>query len=132
MSKDKRDQIDKVRIDKWLWAARFFKTRSLAKAAIENGKVHIDGNKSKASRQLEVGILLTIRQGFDNKTVEVIALSEQRRGAPEAMLLYSETAESIELREKDSAQRKAANSAVVSDGRPNKKQRRQIHRFLSK
>ena len=93
--------------------------------------MHIDGNKSKASRQLEVGILLTIRQGFDNKTVEVIALSEQRRGAPEALLLYSETAESIALREKDSAQRKAANSSVISEGRPNKKQRRQIHRFLS-
>ena len=60
--------MEKVRIDKWLWAARFFKTRSLAKAAIENGKVHIDGNKSKASRQLEVGTVLTIRQGFDNKT----------------------------------------------------------------
>lgn len=123
--------MDKVRIDKWLWAARFFKTRSLAKSAIEGGKVHIDGNKSKASRQLEVGTVLAIRQGFDIKTVEVIALSEQRRGAPEAMLLYSETPESIELREKESAQRKAANSAVISDGRPNKKQRRQIHRFLS-
>jgi ribosome-associated heat shock protein Hsp15 len=120
-----------VRIDKWLWAARFFKTRSLAKSAIENGKVHIDGNKSKPSRQLEVGNVLTIRQGFDSKTVEVITLSEQRRGAPEAMLLYSETPESIELREKESAQRKAANGAVISDGRPNKKQRRQIHRFLS-
>jgi ribosome-associated heat shock protein Hsp15 len=131
MSKEQRQPLEKVRIDKWLWAARFFKTRSLAKAAIENGKVHIDGNKSKASRQLEVGTVISIRQGFDNKTVEVIALSEQRRGAPEAMLLFSETAESIALREKDSAQRKAANSAIVSDGRPNKKQRRQIHRFLS-
>ncbi len=126
-----KEPINKVRIDKWLWAARFFKTRSLAKSAIENGKVHIDGNKSKPSRQLEVGNVLTIRQGFDSKTVEVITLSEQRRGAPEAMLLYSETPESIELREKESAQRKAANGAVISDGRPNKKQRRQIHRFLS-
>ncbi len=126
-----KEPINKVRIDKWLWAARFFKTRSLAKSAIENGKVHIDGNKSKPSRQLEVGNVLTIRQGFDSKTVEVITLSEQRRGAPEAMLLYSETPESIELREKESAQRKAANGAVISDGRPTKKQRRQIHRFLS-
>jgi ribosome-associated heat shock protein Hsp15 len=126
-----KEPINKVRIDKWLWAARFFKTRSLAKSAIENGKVHIDGNKSKPSRQLEVGNVLTIRQGFDSKTVEVITLSEQRRGAPEAMLLYSETPESIELREKESAQRKAANGTVISDGRPNKKQRRQIHRFLS-
>ena len=133
MNKEKMDkaQIDKVRIDKWLWAARFFKTRSLAKAAIDNGKVHIDGNKSKASRQLEIGNVLTVRQGFDNKIIEVIALSEHRRGAPEAMLLYRETAESIELREKQSAERKATNSAAVSDGRPNKKQRRQIHRFLS-
>ena len=123
--------MDKVRIDKWLWAARFFKTRSLAKSAIEGGKVHIDGNKSKASRQLELGTILTIRQGFDSKTVEVIGLSEQRRGAPEALLLYSETAESIALREKDSARRKAANGSSISDGKPNKKQRRQIHRFLN-
>ncbi len=124
--------MDKVRIDKWLWAARFFKTRSLAKAAIEGGKVHIDGNKSKASRQLELGTILTIRQGFDSKTVEVIGLSEQRRGAPEALLLYRETDESIALREKNAAERKAFNqSSPTSDGRPNKKQRRQIHRFLT-
>ena len=123
--------MDKVRIDKWLWAARFFKTRSLAKSAIEGGKVQIDGNKSKASRQLELGTILTIRQGFDSKTVEVIGLSEQRRGAPEALLLYTETAESIALREKDSALRKADNGSSISDGKPNKKQRRQIHRFLS-
>lgn len=123
--------MDKVRIDKWLWAARFFKTRSLAKSAIESGKVHIDGNKSKASRQLEMGTILTISQGFDSKTVKVIGLSEQRRGAPEALLLYAETAESIALREKDSALRKAVNGSLISDGKPNKKQRRQIHRFLS-
>ena len=124
--------MDKVRIDKWLWAARFFKTRSLAKAAIEGGKVHIDGNKSKASRQLELGTVMTIRQGFDSKTVEVIGLSEQRRGAPEALLLYRETDESIALREKNTAERKAFNlSSPTSDGRPNKKQRRQIHRFLT-
>ena len=123
--------MNKVRIDKWLWAARFFKTRSLAKAAIESGKVHIDGNKSKASRQLELGTIMTIKQGFDSKTVEVIGLSETRRGAPEALLLYAETADSIALREKDSALRKAINGSSVSDGKPNKKQRRQIHRFLS-
>lgn len=123
--------MDKVRIDKWLWAARFFKTRSLAKAAIEGGKVHIDGNKSKASRQLELGTILSIRQGFDVKVVEVTGLSEQRRGAPEALLLYNETAESVTLREQNAAQRKAVNSSPASDGKPNKKQRRQIHRFLS-
>ena len=122
--------VDKVRIDKWLWAARFFKTRSLAKTAIEGGKIQIDGVKAKASRQLELGAILTIRQGLDTKTVVVSALSDQRRGAPEAMLLYSETAESVVLREENAAKRKAINNASVSDGKPNKKQRRQIHRFL--
>ncbi|MDO7635886.1 MAG: RNA-binding protein [Porticoccaceae bacterium] len=122
--------MDAVRIDKWLWAARFFKTRSLAKTAIEGGKIQIDGVKAKASRQLELGAILTIRQGLDTKTVVVSALSDQRRGAPEAMLLYSETAESVVLREENAAKRKAINNASVSDGKPNKKQRRQIHRFL--
>jgi ribosome-associated heat shock protein Hsp15 len=122
--------MDAVRIDKWLWAARFFKTRSLAKTAIEGGKIQIDGVKAKASRQLELGAILTIRQGLDTRTVVVSALSDQRRGAPEAMLLYSETAESVVLREENAAKRKAINNATVSDGKPNKKQRRQIHRFL--
>ena len=122
--------MDAVRIDKWLWAARFFKTRSLAKTAIEGGKIQIDGVKAKASRQLELGAILTIHQGLDTKTVVVSALSDQRRGAPEAMLLYSETAESVVLREENAAKRKAINNASVSDGKPNKKQRRQIHRFL--
>jgi len=122
--------MDAVRIDKWLWAARFFKTRSLAKTAIEGGKIQIDGVKAKASRQLELGAILTIRQGLDTRTVIVSALSDQRRGAPEAMLLYSETAESVVLREENAAKRKAINNASVSDGKPNKKQRRQIHRFL--
>ena len=122
--------MDAVRIDKWLWAARFFKTRSLAKTAIEGGKIQIDGVKAKSSRQLELGAILTIRQGLDTKTVVVSALSDQRRGAPEAMLLYSETAESVVLREENAAKRKAINNASVSDGKPNKKQRRQIHRFL--
>ena len=125
------DNTDKVRIDKWLWAARFFKTRALAKAAIENGKVQIDGQKSKPSRLLEAGVILTVRQGFDSKTIEVIGLSEQRRSATEAQKLYSETAESIEHREKLAAERKAFNVSTPVSERPNKKQRRQIHRFLN-
>ena len=122
--------MDKVRIDKWLWAARFYKTRSLAKSAIEGGKVHIDGQKSKPSRTLEIGVLLTLRQGEDVKTIEVIALSEHRRGAPEAQLLYSETENSIELREKKSSERAAFHGSMPTSIRPNKKQRRQIHRFI--
>ncbi len=123
--------LDKVRIDKWLWAARFFKTRSLAKQALEGGKVQCDGQRVKPSKDIAVGITLKIRQGFDDKTVLVQALSDQRRGAPEAQQLYEETADSIALREERAAQRKAGGLAgqLISDHRPNKKERRQIHRF---
>ena len=120
----------KVRLDKWLWAARFFKTRSLAKEAIDGGKIHCDGQRVKPSKEISVGITLTIRQDLDEKIILVLALSEQRRGAPEAALLYSETEASIAEREKRSAERKAGlASFIVSDHRPNKKERRQIHQF---
>lgn len=120
----------RVRIDKWLWAARFFKTRSLAKAAIEGGKVHCNGERCKCSRELELGHQLTIRQGFDEKTVIVRALEEQRRGAPEAARLYEETAESIARREQEAAQRKAQNAMMDQQAsRPTKQDRRRIHRF---
>lgn len=119
-----------VRIDKWLWAARFFKTRSLAKTAIEGGKVHLDGQRCKASKDVSVGMVLRIRQGWDEKTVEVIALSDQRRGAPEAALLYRETDESLRLREQNAEQRKLARDAAGHPShRPNKKERRAIHRL---
>ena len=122
--------MDKVRIDKWLWAARFFKTRNLAKQAIEGGKVHADGQRVKASKDIVVGATLQIRQGWDEKTVAVIALSDQRRGAKEAALLYQETEDSIARREAHHAQRKLAGVlAPHTDGKPSKKQRRQIHRF---
>lgn len=122
--------MDKVRIDKWLWAARFFKTRSLAKQAIDGGKVHCDGQRVKPSKEVVVGLMLRIRQGYDERTVRVTALSDQRRGAPEAALLYEETAESLAAREEQAARRRAARSAEpFSDHRPNKKERRQIHRF---
>lgn len=123
--------MDKLRIDKWLWAARFFKTRNLAKQAIEGGKVHCDRQRVKASKDITLGMLLTIRQGWDEKTVKIIALSDKRRGAPEAALLYEETAESIEKRLQNDVQRKLLKSAsgLQSDKRPTKKQRRQIHQF---
>jgi ribosome-associated heat shock protein Hsp15 len=120
----------KVRLDKWLWAARFFKTRRLAKAAIEGGKVRWDGQRIKAGKEIGVGDSLTIRQGFDDKEVLVTALSEQRRGAPEAALLYEETAASKVLRENRAADRKAAAGGYIpSDHKPSKKERGQIHRF---
>jgi len=120
----------KVRIDKWLWAARFFKTRALSKAAIENGKVYLGGQKSKPSRMIEAGEIVRVRQGDDEKTILVLEASEHRRGATEAQALYEETPDSIEQREKKSAERKAFHGSMPASVRPNKKQRRQIHRFL--
>lgn len=124
---DKDD--DKVRLDKWLWAARFFKTRALAKAAIEGGKVHHRGERCKTGKEPKVGDEYVIRTGFEERSVVVQALSMVRRGAPQAQALYSETPESIERREQAAAQRKAGALGMQTDGRPNKKQRRQLHQF---
>ena len=121
----------KVRLDKWLWAARFFKTRALAKAAIEGGKVQCKGERCKPSKEPKVGEELVIRAGFDERTVVIRALSAVRRGAPEAQQLYEETAESQARREKAAAMRKAGALGVETDGRPSKKQRRDLQRFRS-
>ncbi len=123
--------MEKIRIDKWLWAARFFKTRNIAKQAIEGGKVHCDGQRVKASKEITIDMTLKIRQGVEQKEVQIIALSDKRRGAPEAALLYRETEDSIKKREEFALQRKTLNSVngVHTEGRPTKKQRRQIHRF---
>lgn len=119
-----------VRLDKWLWAARFFKTRNLAKQAIEGGKVHYQGVRAKTSKEVVLGAELRIRQGWDEKIIIVKALSDQRRGASEAAQLYEETAESIARRETLAMQRKAlAGNSPQLAGRPSKKDRRQIHRF---
>lgn len=124
---------DKIRIDKWLWAARFFKTRNLAKQAIEGGKIHCDGQRVKPSKEVVIGLELTIRQDLTEKIVIVKALSDQRRGAPEAALLYEETEASKQKREEQAAQRKAGlANFIISDHKPNKKERRQIHRFQNK
>ncbi len=123
-------QPAKVRLDKWLWAARFFKTRSLAKAAIDGGKVQLEGKRVKVSKEIAVGDTLQLRQGWDEKVVLVKQLSDQRRGAPEAELLYEETADSLAKREADAAARKAAGGMIDRPAhRPDKQQRRQIHRF---
>ncbi|GAA4344992.1 RNA-binding S4 domain-containing protein [Kangiella taiwanensis] len=115
-----------VRLDKWLWAARFFKTRSIAKEAIDGGKVHCDGVKGKASRAVTVGMNVKIRQGFHEKTVVVKDLSEKRGPAKIAQELYEETEDSIKLRETLAVQRQ---SMPRTEGKPDKRQRRQIHRF---
>lgn len=124
------DRDDKVRLDKWLWAARFFKTRALAKAAIEGGKVQHRGERCKPGKEPKIGEEYMIRTGFEQRTVRVLALSDVRRGAPEAQLLYQETEESIARREKAASERQAGALGIETEGRPTKKQRRQIHRFL--
>ena len=126
---DSAQQDKKVRLDKWLWAARFFKTRGAAKQALEGGKVHYEGQRGKCSRNVEVGAQLIIRQGYEEKKIVIKAISDQRRGAPEAQLLYQETEESVKQREESAAQRKAMRGNVGPDHRPNKKERRKIMQF---
>lgn len=120
----------KVRLDKWLWAARFFKTRTLAKEAIEGGKVRYNGARTKPGKIVEIGAKLSIRHGWAERVVAVQALSEQRRGAPEAQQLYVESEESKQRREQESWERKQHLMATMPPPRrPTKKQRRDIHRF---
>ena len=124
--------LERMRIDKWLWAARFFRTRSLAKQAVEGGRVHYAGSRVKTSKEIAVGDELTIRQGsataMTEKTIIVTALSAQRGGAPQAQALYTETDESVSRREYYAEQRKLANLARP-DHKPNKKERRDIQRL---
>ncbi len=124
--------MNSVRLDKWLWAARFFKTRGLAKTAIEGGKVHYNGARAKTSKTVEVGALIRVPQGWELLEVEVVALSDQRRGAPEARALYRETEESAVRREREAEARRLTNQAMQHPlKRPDKKQRRDIRRFKS-
>ena len=122
--------MDRLRIDKWLWAARFFKTRSIAKTAIEGGKVHLDGQRVKVSREIAIGETLVIKQGWDEKEVVVLGLSAQRGPAPVARELYEETAGSIEKREREAQARKAAGGAVARPTqKPGKHQRKALERL---
>lgn len=120
---------EQCRLDKWLWAARFFKTRNIAKEAIAGGKVHCQGERCKPSKNIRIGDELTIRIGYDDRVVIVKDLSEIRKGAPDAQKLYQETAESIQKREQAAANRKLGMQGIQTEGRPTKKQRRQIHQF---
>lgn len=120
----------KCRLDKWLWTARFFKTRSLATTAIETGKVHVDSERVKPAKEVRVGQVIHIRNKDFEIEVDVLALSNIRRGAPEAALLYSETQASIAKREQ--AKLTGENDFAKRDrglGRPTKKQLRDIKKF---
>ena len=119
------DELASVRLDKWLWAARFYKTRSIAKAAIEAGHVRVNGERAKVAREVRPGLMISLRQGREDREVEVLALSDQRRGAPEAQRLYRETEASLARREQARLARQAKHAATP-DGRPGKKDRRLI------
>ena len=119
----------KVRIDKWLWAARFFKTRTLAKTAIEGGKVQLEGQRVKVSREISPGDTLRIRQGWDEREIVVKATSEQRRSAPIAQTLYEETEESTLRRARAAEARKAAGSLARPSQKPGKHERKALERL---
>lgn len=116
-----------VRLDKWLWAARFYKTRSLARTMIEGGKVHYNGQRSKPSKMVEVDDLIKLRQGSDDKEVLVLAVSEHRGKAEQAQTLYEETAASIKKRAQNAEARKLNSQFAPSpERRPDKKERRSL------
>jgi ribosome-associated heat shock protein Hsp15 len=124
------DDVSRPRIDKWLWAARFFKTRSLAREAVEGGRVKLNGDRVKPSRELKPGDELTILAGELTWVVKVEILSDRRGPASEARRLYSEDAVSLEARQRQIEARKwRAEPADTIKGRPTKRDRRLIHRF---
>ena len=119
-----------VRMDKWLWAARFFKTRSLAARACELGRIQSNGQPAKAAREVRIGDMLRISNDGGDFQVEVLLLSDVRGPASVAQTLYSETAASLELRLKVAAERKAAKQfEELPAGRPSKRDRRRIIQF---
>jgi ribosome-associated heat shock protein Hsp15 len=116
-----------TRLDKWLWAARFYKTRAIAKQMIDGGKVFYNGQRSKSGKAVVLGDRITLRQGFEEKHVIVIALADRRRDATFAQTLYQETSESIQTRDKNNLARKQGILlSPASETKPDKKQRRQI------
>jgi ribosome-associated heat shock protein Hsp15 len=124
------DELNRVRLDKWLWAARFFKTRAIAATAIETGKVEVNGERAKRAKQLQIGDSLRIRLGPYAHIVVVRAVSEMRGPASVAAKLYEESAESVKAREAMHAQLKVAQAgASYERGRPTKKQRRDIEKL---
>ena len=122
-------ESEKLRIDKWLWAARFFKTRSLASDAVNGGKVHLNGERVKAARAVKPGDELRVRKGKDEWTVIVLELHDKRRQASLAQQMYEETEQSQKQRAEQVAMRKAVSASRPQGHRPSKKERRHIIRF---
>jgi len=126
------DSQQKVRLDKWLWAARFFKTRSQAAKAVNGGQVHVNNARCKPAKFVIPGEMIRIHRGQVEFTVQVLVLSGKRGPAPQARLLYEETEESILLREKAREERKLFGSVNAPDRRPGKRDRRLIRKFTRK
>jgi len=125
-------ELDVIRLDKWLWAARFFKTRKLAAEAIAGGKVHVNDQRTKPGKEVKVGAMLSISKDNYRWDVAIIAINGQRRSAKEAVLLYEESVESLAKREKQIIQNREQRELFDFSGRdhkPNKKERRLIHQF---
>jgi ribosome-associated heat shock protein Hsp15 len=122
---------DRMRLDKWLWAARFFKTRGLAAEAVDGGKVHLNGQRSKPGRDVRIGSRLEISKGGLSWDIEILVLPPQRRPASEAATFYRESEDSRERRERAVAELRAARAAtpLQTASKPSKRDRRLIHRF---
>ena len=123
--------MEKVRLDQWLWAARFYKTRSLSKTAINSGKVKVNGKSCKPSKEIVISDEVLIRAKHSQKTVIVSFLSNIRQNATLASKLYVETEESIDIRLREQALKKSSFDLRVNSVKPNKKQRRQLDSFLN-
>ncbi|CAG8999273.1 MAG: Heat shock protein 15 [Candidatus Celerinatantimonas neptuna] len=122
-------QQSAIRLDKWLWAARFYKTRSIAREMIQGGKVHYNQQRCKPSRNVEIGAIITLWQSQDQREIEILKLSDKRSKAPIAQSLYQETEQSIAKRQLHAEQRKLTPKPLSPERRPDKKQRRQILQF---
>ena len=125
-------ELQTIRLDKWLWTARFFKTRSLAAEAISGGKVHVNDQRSKPGKEVKVGAILSISKDTLRWEITIIAINSQRRSAKEAVLLYEESAESLVKREQQTLKNREQRELFDFSGRdhkPNKKERRMIHQF---
>jgi ribosome-associated heat shock protein Hsp15 len=119
--------MERVRVDRWLWAARFFKTRSAASAAVIGGRVHVNGARVKAAKDIAVGDVLEVTIGSQKRTIRVTALSDRRRPAAVAATLYEETPESIRAREQAALERRQASPLGADLGaRPTKRNRRRL------
>ena len=125
--------MDGTRIDKWLWAARFFKTRELASKACEMGRIESNGVRAKPAREVRVGDMLRIKNEAADWEIEVLARSQQRGSASVAHMLYRETEASIEARRQSAEERRLLGPiAAIPSGRPTKRDRRLIHSFSGK